>query len=75
LRNGGQVVGEQHVLPAEAHCGFGANVAWGRCLRCSEGCWPHRRTRFRGLPASLRRFRDRLVAEAGRGRVATGRVA
>jgi hypothetical protein len=30
--------------------------------------------RFRGLPASLRRFRDRLVTELGRGRVTTGRV-
>ncbi len=36
---------------------------------------PAFRTRFRGLPASLRRFRDRLVTELGRGRVATGRVA
>ena len=30
---------------------------------------------LRGLPASLRRFRDRLVTEAGRDRAATGRVA
>jgi len=36
---------------------------------------PAFRTRFRGLPASLRRFRDCLVTEAGRGRVATGRAA
>jgi hypothetical protein len=35
---------------------------------------PAFRTRFRGLPASLRRFRHRLVTELGRGRVTTGRV-
>jgi hypothetical protein len=53
-------------------------LAWGPFRvfgRRGSAFGPAFSTRFRGLLASPRRFRDRLVTELGRGRVATGRVA